>query len=241
MRYQNQRQLLDEEKISTTKFVVIGAGAIGSFTVACLAKMGARSILVYDDDTIEDHNISNQLYPIYHKGKAKVDALEQLAYDFGEAKIEKINARWNLDNCIDGDIIIAAVDDMDVRKAIWNHYKTRPHKLFIEGRMGAQVYRVFGIDSKNKAAQDYYETTLYPQSEATPDLCGEKSIIFTVLQVSSQICSQVKRFIMNQHRPTEVHYDCYRDDVRKKYHMVEVMEEFIAEDEPELKVEAVAA
>lgn len=227
----NQRLLLDEDKIEKTRFVVIGAGAIGSFFIATASKMGARDITVYDDDSIEDHNIANQLYPIYLKGKQKVDAIEKVAFDYGEAKIKKVNARWNLDNCVDGDIIVAAVDDMDVRKAIWDHYKTRPHALYLEGRMGAQVYRVFGIDPTNRPAQDYYETTLYPQSEATEDLCGEKSIIYTVLQIAAQMNSQVKRFIMGQYRPTEVNYDCSRDEMRTKYHMEEKLEVF--EDAPE--------
>ncbi len=225
-RFINQRRLLDDEKLSSTKFVVIGAGAIGSFVIPTLSKMGARDITVYDDDQIEDHNFANQMYPIYVKGKYKVDALESVAFDYGECKIKKINARWNLDNCIDGDIIIAAVDSMDVRKAIWDHYSTRPHALYIEGRMGAQVYRVFGIDPTNKLAVDYYKTTLYPQSEATEDRCGEKSIIYTVLQIAAQINSQIKRHIMGQYRPTEVNYDCTRDEIITKYHMEEKLEEF---------------
>ena len=225
-RNQNQARLLNEEKIKSTKIIVIGAGAIGSFFVATIAKMGARDITVYDDDSIEDHNFSNQLYPIYCKGKAKVEALSQVAFDYGETKITPIHARWNLDNCIDGDIIVAAVDDMDVRKAIWNHYKTRTHGLFLEGRMGAQVYRVFGIDSANQAAKDFYEKTLYPQSEATEDLCGEKSIIYTVLQIAAQMNSQVKRYLMGQYRPTEVNYDCSRDELVTRYHMEEKLEVF---------------
>lgn len=231
-RFINQRLILDEDKIRNTRFIVIGVGSIGSFFVATAAKMGASDILVYDDDSIKDHNISNQLYPLYLKGKAKVEALEAVAFDYGEAKIKKINARWNLDNCVDGDIIVAAVDDMDVRKAIWDHYKTRPHSLYLEGRMGAQVYRVFGIDSTNHAARSYYETTLYPQSEATEDLCGQKSIIYTVLQIAAQMNSQVKRFLMGEYRPTEVNYDCSRDELRTKYHMEEKLEVF-EDHEPE--------
>lgn len=233
-RFRNQERLLDGEAIKTTKIILIGAGAIGSYFAATLAKMGARDITVYDDDKIEDHNISNQLYPVYLIGKPKVEALETVAFDYGEAKVKAINERWNHDNAQDGDIIVVAVDDMDVRKAIWDYYKSRPHKLFLEGRMAAQVFSVFGVEAQNKAAQDYYETQLYPQAEAMPDRCGEKSIIYTVLQVSGQMCSQVKRFLMNEYRPTRVNYDCLNDDVIKgPYHMELKMEEFEAPDEPE--------
>ncbi len=232
MRHKNQEHLIDGDKISKIRFVVIGAGAIGSYAIQALTKMGAADVTVYDDDTIEEHNIDNQIYPLYAQGRHKVDALETLAFDFGGAKIKTVKQRWNLDNCVDGDVVISAVDDMDVRTAVWNHYRTRPHGLFLEGRMGAQLFRVFGVDSTNKAAQEYYTKTLYPQSEASPDKCGEKSIIYTVLQVAGQMASQVKRYLMNEYRPTEVNYDCFRDEIRKKYHMEEKMEVFIAEDEP---------
>jgi len=231
MRNQNQSRLLDEEKIRDTKFIVIGAGAIGSFFCATLAKMGARSITVYDSDSIEDHNIASQLYPVYLRGKPKVQALETVAYDYGEANIVPIEQNWTTANAVDGDIVVVAVDNMDVRKQIWDHYKHRPHGLFIEGRMAAQVFRVYGVDSQNKEAQSFYETKLYPQSEALPERCGEKSIIYTVLQIAGQMNSQVKRYLMNEYRPTEVNYDAFHDEIYKKYHMTEVMETFIAEEE----------
>ncbi len=233
-RFKNQERLIDNDTIKTTTFLVVGAGAIGSYLTATLAKMGAREITAYDDDKIEDHNISNQLYPLYLVGKPKVEALESVAFDYGECAIKPINERWNHDNAIDADIIIVAVDDMDVRKAIWDYYKDRPHKLFLEGRMAAQVFSVHGIEAGNKAAKSFYETTLYPQSEAMPDKCGEKSIIYTVLQVSGQMLSQVKRFLMNEYRPSRVNYDCLNDEIIKgPWHMQLKMEEFIAEDEEE--------
>lgn len=218
-RFRNQHLIVDQEAISSKHFVVIGAGAIGSFYVATLAKMGARKITVYDDDKIENHNISNQLYPIPMIGKDKVDALQQVAASYGEALITTKKMRWHPDTAIDGDIIVSAVDNMDCRKAIWDYYKTRKIELFLEGRMAAQVYRVYGIDPTNAEAIKLYEASLYPQSEALPDRCGEKSIIYTVLQVAGQMLSQTKRFLMREYRPTEVIYDCLNDDVTKKFTM----------------------
>lgn len=236
-RYQNQHRLIDQEGLEKTKFIVIGAGAIGSFFVATLGKMGARDITVYDDDTIENHNLANQLYPLYLVGKPKVEALEDVAFDYGEAKIKARNERWNHDTAEDGDIVVVAVDNMDVRKAIWDYYKDRPHKLFVEGRMAAQVFRVYAVEATNKAAKDFYETTLYPQAEAVPDRCGQKSIIYTVLQVSGQMLSQIKRYLMNEYRPTEVVYDCLNDHVTKKFHM-EPNYEIIESVEEPVEVEA---
>ncbi len=232
-RFKNQHRLIDQDRLAKTKFIVIGAGAIGSFYVATLAKMGATDVTVYDDDTIEDHNISNQLYPITAVGKAKSNAVEDLALLFGDAPITGIKGRWTPENAQDGDIIVSAVDSMDTRKAIWDHYKTRPNAFFLEGRMGAQVYRVYGVDLSSAAAVDLYEKNLYPSSEATPDRCGEKSIIYTVLQVAGQMLAQTKRFLNNECRPTEVIYDCFRDELMTKHTMEEVVEVIEAPDEPQ--------
>ena len=44
---------------------VIGAGGIGAATVVALAKTGFENITVYDFDTVEQHNLPNQLLPMW--------------------------------------------------------------------------------------------------------------------------------------------------------------------------------
>jgi hypothetical protein len=223
MRGSNHRRLLDLDKLANTKFVVIGAGAIGSFTVLALSKMGAKKIVVYDFDTLEEHNFDNQMYPASSLGQLKVDALQDVAMSYGECLISK-QGKWIPETAHDGDIIICAVDNMDVRAEIWEHYRHKNPSFFIDGRMSALVYRVYGVDMENQDARDYYLSTLYPQSEASEEPCGEKSIIYTVLAVSAQVCSQVKKFIQGEHRPTEVIYDLYNDAITKHYDMTERLE-----------------
>lgn len=217
MRFQNQTGLLSPKKIEETSFLIVGAGAIGSFLTMTLAKMGARNITVYDDDSIEDHNVSNQLYPVRYVGTSKVEALENVAFAFGECHITKVNERWSNDNARDADVIIAAVDNMDVRIAMWAYYSTHPWKFYMDGRMGAQVYYVYGVDRNSVKDIELYAKSLYPQSAALPDRCGHKSIIYTVLQVSAQMSAQIKRWLMGEHRPTEIIYDTFNDEITKTY------------------------
>lgn len=234
-RFLNQRGLLDEARIRDTSFAVIGAGAIGSFVVSTLAKMGARNITVYDDDSIEDHNIANQLYPVHYTGTPKVEALKDVAYAYGEAEIEPIKAKWTPETAKAAEIVISAVDNMDVRKAIWDFYKNQPStRLFVDGRMAALVYRAYAVDNNNAGAKEYYESTLYPQSEAEPERCGHKSIIFTVLGVAHSMVSMIKQYLMNEYRPTELVADMHNHTLSKKYHMTPVYEVVDATaDEPE--------
>jgi molybdopterin/thiamine biosynthesis adenylyltransferase len=220
-RFFNQSKLVDQKKLEDLTFLVIGAGAIGSYTVMGLAKMGAKKIRVYDDDTLEEHNFDSQFYPRSMLGKSKVEALKDLVRDFGGCDISIITGRWDSSSSDVADVILVCVDNMDVRKTIWDTYKVSGFKLFVEGRMSAQVYRVYGLahtgTETDTQVRDFYETTLYPQVEASPLPCGEKSIIFTVLQVSAQMCSQVKRWLMDEPRPTEVQYDCLNDEIVKTY------------------------
>lgn len=224
-RFGNQNLLIDQNKLAELRFVVIGAGAIGSGLVVNLCKMGAKLITVYDDDTLEEHNFDSQMYPYSGLGRYKTDVLAEVALQYGQTVITTVKGRWDTEHAIEGDVICVCVDNMDVRKTIWQHYFNKGIKFFLEGRMSAQVYRVYGVDMNNKDAVLFYPTTLYPQSEASLEPCGEKSIIYTVLHVSSQMCSQVKRWIMNDYRPTEVQYDCYVDNVVTTYHQQLLVED----------------
>lgn len=217
-RFKNQARLIDQSELAARKIVVIGAGAIGSYVVQALAKMGAKDFVVYDDDTIEEHNVSNQLYPLKYVGVEKTTAITQLAKDFGGMEVEvAAKGRWTQEVAVDGDIIICAVDNMDTRKLVWDHYKSRPIGFYVEGRMGAQVYRVYGINPLSGDDVSLYGNTLYTQSEASPEPCGEKSIIYCVLAVAATMASQVKQFLMKEDRPTEVTYDAVNYQMQTKF------------------------
>ena len=59
-RYWRQTDIVDADRLAELPVTVIGAGATGSFITLALAKMGVRHITVYDDDTVEEHNLPNQ-------------------------------------------------------------------------------------------------------------------------------------------------------------------------------------
>ncbi len=226
-RFRNQENLLDTKTIAETRFVIVGAGAIGSMVGIGLSKMGARNITAYDFDTIEDHNFANQMHPVSQLGKAKVDSLLVTAKDFGDCTIVPINAPWTPGNAVDADIIISCVDNMDVRAALWNYYKGR-NVFFIDGRMGAFVYKVYGVDASDSnevqqrdICRAYYESTLHSQADASPEPCGQKSIIYTVYLVAGMMLSQVREFLTPEAQPyraTEVIYDALNHTIQKTYH-----------------------
>ena len=59
--YRKQMELIEVEKFNK-RINVIGCGALGSWLIFYLLKMGFENIHVYDFDEIEEHNIPNQLF-----------------------------------------------------------------------------------------------------------------------------------------------------------------------------------
>ena len=78
-----QRDLLPFEKLQATTVTVIGAGAVGSFAVLQLVKMGIGRVEVYDHDTVELPNLGPQGYRPCDLGRLKVEALAEQMATFG--------------------------------------------------------------------------------------------------------------------------------------------------------------
>lgn len=98
---------------------IIGVGATGSTIAESIARMGLTKLTIYDPDTVEPHNIANQLYRSIDVGKKKVDALEEILMDINpEMEITKID-KYDVDNPpqISGYLFIA-VDSIELTKQI---------------------------------------------------------------------------------------------------------------------------
>src|SRR5215217_2965705 len=96
---------------------VIGAGAIGSQVVMCLAKMGFDNIRVFDDDVVSEENISNQWFGEIDIGFKKVDALAEHACRMAMTIPASYPVRVTEDagDLAAVELIISAVDSMEAR------------------------------------------------------------------------------------------------------------------------------
>lgn len=109
----------------TERIHIIGCGSVGSFIAENLARFGITKMTLYDFDTVEAHNVANQLYTSEDIGKLKVDALAAYlrkinpAIDDGGLKI--INKGWTPGRVLSGYIFLA-VDNIDLRREITKAY-----------------------------------------------------------------------------------------------------------------------
>jgi hypothetical protein len=204
-RFLRQLDIVPPEKL-TFPITVIGAGAIGSATVVCIAKMGCSNITIWDDDNLNEHNIPNQLCKPALIGRPKVEALAQLVYELSEVRIRGDCRRYAGQN-LDG-VVIVAIDNMSARQAIWKRVKGSPKvPLLIDARMGAEFARIYTIRPVSVEDGDFYAENLYPNTEAERLPCSAQSIIYCPTVIAGLIALQIKLFATNQPTKREILFD----------------------------------
>jgi molybdopterin/thiamine biosynthesis adenylyltransferase len=188
------------------KVYIIGAGATGSFTALSLAKMGLTNITIFDHDTIEEHNFPNQLFPIRTKGMNKALAVKEIVKEFTEVDIEAVPEKYTKQE-LKG-IVISALDSMKGRKDIYKQCKDNLNvRLLIDPRTGAEMFRILTLNPNMFDKCENYEKTLFSDNEALRVPCTAQAIIYSVLMVSSHICNQVKRLLMDQTYKEDIFMD----------------------------------
>jgi len=191
MRHMRQEGLVNSD-IFATPVCVVGAGGIGSFTTLALAKIGFQDISVWDMDMIEEHNISNQFYPLSNVGVSKVDGLAQMISMFEGISIRGYKKRWNKEEKLQG-VVVAAVDNMKTRLELFQAVKKDKNVLcLIDGRMGGNQLEVYTVFMQNKTDIRPYTRTLL-SDEQIPDVpCTQKAVMYNVLNIASWITNQIR-------------------------------------------------
>jgi len=188
---------------------VIGAGAIGSAVVLCLAKMGCSKITVFDPDALEPHNVPNQVCKPSCVGRKKVEALAELVKDLCDVEITPRPTRY-VGQPLKG-VVIAAVDNMDTRSLVWRKVRGSPSvDRLIDARMGAEVGRVHTVRPCDPDAAPAYEQTLYPSAEAEQLPCSARAIVYCPTALAAVVAGLVKRHALGQPVPAEVFLDLTR-------------------------------
>lgn len=114
----------DQEKLKSTKVILIGAGALGNEILKNLALLGVGHVLIIDIDRIENSNLSRSiLYREYDEGKYKA----QVAADRVKEINPDINVYWLDANVVFdlglgvfrwADIVFGGLDNREARLAV---------------------------------------------------------------------------------------------------------------------------
>lgn len=185
---------------------IVGCGAIGSHIAEQLTRMGCENIHLWDFDTVESHNITNQMFIQADVHDSKTHAVQALMYDITESSVNTIelhNKGWT-DEILNGYVFLC-VDNIDLRRKIIETNQHNPNCIaFFDFRMrltDAQHYMAVRNDevSMNKlfASMDF---THDEAKDATPkSACNvELSVIYTVKCITALGVANFVKLVLEQ-------------------------------------------
>jgi hypothetical protein len=174
----------------TNTISVIGSGALGSWMIEGLVRMGFTNINIYDDDVVNPHNISNQNFLESQVGEEKIKCMLERAKSINSSVKIKGHGRYIFNkeegNYLSG-FVFLCLDNIDTRRMIVenNQYV----RFWTDIRIGLEEGQVYS--AKREDRQQLLDTMQWKQDD--PDrvvkvsACGrELGILPTVWLVISQ-------------------------------------------------------
>jgi len=190
------------------KPLIIGCGHIGSYLAFGLARMGVKEITICDHDLVEAHNLPNQFFAeslmaelVQDKPSLlKVVALQEtIKYLVPTAKINIVPSRIEAANIKVQyyDVVFVCVDDMNVRKWIFDEAKEGT-KLIIDARTGGAFANVFSCRLTKSEEFNYYAKNLWSNKDAAPLPCTGTAVIDVSFGVVSDCIHKYREYVQNK-------------------------------------------
>lgn len=198
-------------EIQKQRIILAGCGGIGSWTVLQLARMSPAALCMYDDDVVEQANMSGQLYCRDDIGKAKVDAMVDMATSYTTMRsIYGIKEKFTTTSEA-GDIMICGFDSMEARRTFFNawhdHVLKKPKEerskcLYLDGRLSIDTLQVFCITGDDAySAAKYRDEYLFSDSEADATVCSMKQTTYLACMIGSVIVNLFTNWVANLINP----------------------------------------
>ena len=200
-----QDKIVPADELADVQCVVAGVGSLGRPTVTGLARIGAKRVTIYDDDTVEAVNCAPQGYPTDSTGEAKVNACWHLANDFGaiyghiDRKLlpESIPEAAFDHRPVLGDadslklVLFLCVDSLQTRKELAIAAKAAGYSLIIDQRMGGLTFKVLTVDLASEPDWEAYLESFDVAPLVMP--CGQQMTSFAPeICAGMAICQFVK-------------------------------------------------
>lgn len=174
-----------------------GAGTIGTWLSLLIARTGEHTLIIFDNDTVEVHNMAGQLFRKSDIGKLKVDALKDLIFDLtdhDEGTIYTSDTRIT-DRTKVTPVCMSCFDSMKARRDMFTAWKKlEDREIFIDGRMSIENYEIYTC---LKGQEDIYEMTLFDDSEVPPQICSLKSTSHVGALIGGKMVSVLLNHLAN--------------------------------------------
>ena len=184
---------------------IIGCGSVGSWAALCLAKTGASQLTLWDDDSVEELNIPNQVYRPSDIGRKKVTALAENIGLMTEM-IPTIHQR-RFDALPVSGIVVIAVDSMDTRIDLWRSLRDQSQVWMIDSRMGAEVARILTVKLSSLSSKRDYGRSLYRSEEALQEPCTARSTCYCASGLASFLTAKIVKIVTNRSYSPDITID----------------------------------
>lgn len=180
---------------------VIGAGGIGSRVLETLAQIGFN-LETWEPDIVAPENIGPQNFGFPDIGKLKADALkERLEKNYKISVIthaEKFIGQKELSG-----IVIFGVDTKEIRAKIWeSSIKYNPNiPLLLDGRVGADRFKLFCIDPFNQEQIEKFESQLDLKNPQMRTRCTAKFAPEAGIALDFYMWIAIKQFMLGEKIP----------------------------------------
>lgn len=196
------------ENIQKKVIILAGLGGIGSYVAFLLARMKPTAIYMYDDDVVEEGNMSGQLYSQSDVDRFKVNSMADMIRGYANYSSSfAIPEKYTIE-CEASDIMICGFDNMIARQVFfnkWNNHiidkspEERAKCLFIDGRLAAEEFQIFcitGDDEYNRVR--YAKEFLFSDTEAEGTVCSYKQTTFCANMIASYMVNLFVNFCANE-------------------------------------------
>ena len=110
-------EFFNPEKVKE-KCHIIGCGSIGSNVAELLARYGVTDMILWDFDSVESHNITNQLYTEEDVGQPKTVALHKILAKINPVLKQSVKIEYEYKNRPLSGYVFMCVDNVEVRQKI---------------------------------------------------------------------------------------------------------------------------
>lgn len=196
----NQTGLFNpENEYAKKKIVIIWVWGVWSVASYYITQMWCSNVTVVDMDEVEIHNTASQFYKQSDCWKKKVEAIAENLLLFNDVSVSYHHEAYNKSHIEWADIVVIAVDNMDIRADIVNDCFELDVDTVIESRMS---WEFFSIHTFNPMTQiEDRKWFWYPQSEADPEVCTMKSISYNTWMIGAMIAKLVRDTLTEKDTP----------------------------------------
>lgn len=210
-------EVFNASKYKDKRITIVGLGAIGSRVFEALASTGLTNMQLIDYDTVEDHNLANQLFIRSDIGKSKVDAcinwavakVGNTAKDFGhiKGKVDLSCAGWFEDT----DVVICCVDSFIGRDIVYKMAAGAGAEIFIEAGMATGHCNVFMFNPLNTTDTRNWRKTLGDDNDPSYEVsaCGSGLTVGATSTIAGNIIAwNVMNFLKTGYIDKKIRMDC---------------------------------